>query len=477
MSSNPWPPSLAMRTVLADVDTHLRANPGDCEAHVLRARMLRELACYDEAVAAYGAALAIDPSHANARLGVALEYLRRGRRLESFELLEALVADVPELSQAAVLLASLLGVERFEAAKALLLRVLEREPEHCGAHEALCALFAQAGDAARASDHRERAFGPGALRRQPYRGETWPREALALVSTDGGNLEIETLLPEDRFAVTKLFVEAFDENEPLPKHEVALNAIADADVHREVLAKASRMLAASGARAINDPARVASTSRMENAARLATLADVRIARAAPFAAEHPPAFPFLLRAAGFHMGRFFERVDDERSLQVVLEGMPPVPLLAIEYLETASPDGFYRKYRVMAIAGELFPLHLAIGRAWKLHYFSSELCASDAHREEERRFLEDPRGVLGERAIDALQRVALLAGVDYLGIDFALGPGGGIVVFEANPAMTIIAPEPDDERFDYRRTSVARALDAARKIASKASNPGAEDRS
>jgi glutathione synthase/RimK-type ligase-like ATP-grasp enzyme len=124
-------------------------------------------------------------------------------------------------------------------------------------------------------------------------------------------------------------------------------------------------------------------------------------------------------------------------------------LIAIEYVETRSTDGAWRKYRVMAIDGVLYPVHLAIAHRWDVHYFSAATDERDEYRAEEARFLADPAAALGSRAWDALGRVRDALDLDYAGIDFALAADGRIVVFEANAAMTALRPGPG-ERFAYR---------------------------
>lgn len=452
-----------METVLADVEAHLREQAGDVEAQLLRARMLGELGRHDEALAAFRNASEVAPRHIGARLGIAGELVRRGKLQDASALLTALVAEAPHELEPAVALAGILAVTDAARSRALLENVLMADPGHRAAHEALCAAYAQIGDTKRALLHREAAFTGAATRRQAYRGRAWPRNALALLSTDGGNLEVEPLLPQSQFSVTRLYVEAFDPAIPLPQHEVVVNAIADADIAPERLLKASEILDATSARVVNDPARVLLSSRIRNGQRLNALDGVRAASVVPFDEAEVPQFPFVLRAAGFHMGRYLLRIEDRAQLERALASLPPVPLLAAEWLDTISPDGRYRKYRMMAINGRLFPLHLAIADEWKVHYFSADAFRNANSRDEERRFLEDPRGVLGDRAFAALERVVETVALDYFGIDFALA-AGGVTVFEANAAMTVIAPASDDAKFAYRLPSITAILEATRAL-------------
>jgi hypothetical protein len=70
-------------------------------------------------------------------------------------------------------------------------------------------------------------------------------------------------------------------------------------------------------------------------------------------------------------------------------------VLAIEYLDARGADGCARKYRVMMVGGELYPLHLAISQDWKIHYFSADMAERAEHRAEEAIFLADMPAALG----------------------------------------------------------------------------------
>jgi hypothetical protein len=124
----------------------------------------------------------------------------------------------------------------------------------------------------------------------------------------------------------------------------------------------------------------------------------------------------------------------------------------------------------MFIDGVLYPLHLAVSSDWKVHYFSADMARHAAFREEERRFLRDMPGVLGTRAMRALERVCATLGLEYAGIDFALAPDGTVLLFEANATMALVPPAPG-EIWDYRRPAIETALDAARRCSIPAPAP------
>ena len=170
-------------------------------------------------------------------------------------------------------------------------------------------------------------------------------------------------------------------------------------------------------------------------------------------------FPLLLRSPGYHTGRNFILVETAAELSAAAGGLPGSELLVIEYLDARGKDGNARKYRVMMIAGRIYPLHLAISQKWKVHYFTSDMADRPDHRTKEAKFLSDMPAALGARAIAALEGIRDALGLDYAGIDFGLGPDGDLLLFEANATM-VISPPTSDERWAYRRTAVSTILDA-----------------
>ena len=113
----------------------------------------------------------------------------------------------------------------------------------------------------------------------------------------------------------------------------------------------------------------------------------------------------------------------------------------------------------MMIDGVIYPLHLAISRNWKVHYFTSDMAEEPGHRNEEARFLKDMPSVLGDKAMAALERMGGALGLDYAGVDFAINADGELLLFEANATM-VIAPLSEDERWAYRRDAISKMLDA-----------------
>jgi glutathione synthase/RimK-type ligase-like ATP-grasp enzyme len=347
-------------------------------------------------------------------------------------------------------------------------RALQLEPTHVQAHHGMAAALDRLGDRAGCLVHFNEACRLAPIRSVACRGNEPGVRVLLLLSSDLGNLDAGPILDARVFAVTTVFVEHVDANAALPMHDVAFNGIGDADESVEALRVAQMLLARSPARCINHPQRVAATARDANAARLRGLPGVRVPRiarvrasdlAADRAAVPGLAYPLLVRSPGYHNGRHFVRVDRREELRERIRELPGDELYAIEFADVRCADGLVRKYRVMIVDGELYPLHLAVARQWKVHYATADMTEVDAHRREDERFLTQMPAVLGQRAIAALESVRDALGLDYGGIDFAIDGAGDVVVFEANASM-IVPVVPDDTRFAYRNAPVRRIRDA-----------------
>ncbi len=364
------------------------------------------------------------------------------------------------------------------AAQAHYVAALEVDPDFPEAHQGLARIFSDLGDE-RAELHRQKGFLGHAIDPRRCRGNG-PGVPILLLATERlGNMPTRQWVDERIFAVTVIYVEFWDASQPLPPHALVVNAIGDADLCGEALARAEDLLAQTAAPVINPPARVRTTGRADNARRFAAIPGVvapkiaTLARAEILAADGFR-FPLLLRAPGFHTGRHFLFVENRECLANAVETLPGDPLMAIQYLDARGPDGMARKYRVMCIDGKLFPLHLAISADWMVHYFTAAMATHAAYRAEERRFLEDMPEALGERAFAALEGLFSEIRLDYAGADFALAPDGSLLLFEANATMVVIAPPPEP-MWDYRRATAADVLEAAKRMASSRAGIGASD--
>jgi tetratricopeptide (TPR) repeat protein len=439
-----------------------------------RARGLAKAAADEAAKRAYLDVLRRDPTSLPALLELARLALRGGHRSAARTAYQQAIFCHPDDPTARVNLGNLLIESgEFHAARAEFEAAVGAQPALAAAHQGLARVLTALGEAQLAAEHWRQAFGAGGLAPQPFGGEGDGAPVLLLVSASGGNIPTRSLLDDTVFAVTALYAEHHDPALPLPPHALVFNAIGDADLCAEALAAARGIVARSSAPVINLPALVSDTGRVDVSRRLGGLPDVvaprtvLMRRADLLAGEEPSGesigFPHLFRSPGFHTGQHFVRVERRQDLAAAIADLPGEALLAIEPLDARGADGLYRKYRVMLIDGAPYPLHLAVSTHWKVHYFSADMARDEEHRAEEAAFLADMPRVIGPRAVAALAAIAADLGLDYAGVDFAVGPDGRLLLFEANPGMVISPPGPETI-WDYRRAATQRALDAVKAL-------------
>lgn len=435
-----------------------------------RGLLLEKLGRNQEAIANWQVLLSFEHSHLGAlnRLGDLL--YAAGEDAEAERVFAEAVASHPCDALSRVQLAKVLIKEKsLHEARKQLQQSLAIDPSYRPAHAGLAFLLSGMGEPEMAAWHGQMAFHGRCLVPATYLGAGTPMRVLELISTRGGNVRFESFLSNRVFQRYLVAAEFYDPTTPLPPHHLVVNAIGDADLAGDALAGAAALLANTSAPVINSPAAVLATGREAIAARLCAVPGAVTARTATLSrkalkvpnalAESGFEFPMLIRTPGFHGGEHFHRLDSAEDLPAALNELPGEELLVIQYLDSTSLDGKCRKYRVMMIDGQLHPLHCAVSRQWKIHFFSAEMEDSAEHRAEDAAFLANMATVIGLRAMAALRGIQIALGLDYGGIDFGLNPQGDLLLFEANATMVILEPDPDP-RWDYRRPAVERACRA-----------------
>jgi aromatic-L-amino-acid decarboxylase len=476
-----WPPRLAREAALRAADARIAAAPDAVELRVERAGLLVELGRTLEARNAYLEVLSRSPAHRLALNNLGTLLHATGYRTAARTAFSEAAARHPADPMSHVNLANALYDNReYEKARGHYETALRYAPDHPEAHQGLSYVLAELGDAGRAAWHRQIGFEQRAAVTLPYRGEGPPISVVQFVSALGGNIPARSFLDDRVFQTTVVVAEFFEPQRALPPHELIFNAIGDPDLSGPGLRAAQALAASSGAPVLNPPAAVMATGRADNAQRLGSIPGVvapemvtlpRETFALPDAeallARHGLGFPLLIRTPGFHTGRHFVLVERAALLKEAIAELPGPELTAIQYLDARGADGKVRKYRVMLIDRELYPLHVAISSHWKIHYFTAEMADRAEHRAEDAEFLENMPAVIGPQAFAALDEIQRALGLQYAGVDFGLSPAGDLLLFEANATMVVNPPEPD-ERWAYRRPAVDRIFAAVRNLLLKA---------
>lgn len=470
---------------IRELDRLLERAPEAVEARYERASLLRGRGLFEEAKRDYLELLRRKPDDFGALNDFGTLALKTGYTDAARSLFGEAVRHHPDNPAGHVNLANLLLLlGEHDAARAHFEAALRIDPGHVHANRGMGNLLAEFGDAAGARRHRDKGFRDHFLTTLPYAGDAPPVRVLLLVSAVGGNIPTAVLLDEAVFQTTVLVSEYYDPETPLPPHDLVFNSIGDADLCREGLEAACSILARTSQPVINHPAAVLKTGRASNVERLRGLPNVIVPRiatlrraalaspeAADIVARNGFGFPLLLRAPGFHTGHHFVRVETAEGLADAAETFPGDDVWLIEQLDAQDREGMFRKYRVMIVDRQLYPLHMAISGNWKVHYFTADMADAAGNRAKEADFLDNMAGVVGARGIAALERITVMLALDYGGIDFAVNAQGDILFFEANATM-VIAPLSRDEKWAYRRPSFDKVFAAVRGMLIERSSTG-----
>jgi tetratricopeptide (TPR) repeat protein len=283
---------------------------------------------------------------------------------------------------------------------------------------------------------------------------------LALYAPFAGNTPSEYLFKQAAYDTDTYAL--LDASEPdaasLGAADVVVNLISDADQAGAVLPLAARLIARLGKPAINDPGKIQRTTRDAVAELLPGIARCRIPQILRLAAGSdvgvaalqgllPFSFPVLARPAGTHGGDDFEKISDIGELAGCLAQRPDSDHYVIEYIDYASADGHFRKYRFIFVGEEILPYHLAIGNDWKVHHVSTDMANQPWMQQEEAAFLANPGAVFDTSHYQALRTVRERIGLDYFGIDCGLDANGNLIVFEVNASMLV---HDDNAEYPYK---------------------------
>jgi aromatic-L-amino-acid/L-tryptophan decarboxylase len=491
------------------VEGQLSSNSNSVSLRLQRALVLSEMGRLSDARDDYIKVLEREPRHLAALTNLGFLLIAMGYRKAAGMVYKEAVLHHPDDAASRVNLGCFLLEEseqveaRGSADQALQLKreagvhfehALRIKADDPRAHEGMAHVLRALGETEKAERHRCAAFRKRSIFPVFYRGQGTPVPVLLLLSTTGGNVRLQKFLDERVFQTYIVTPEFCDSETRLPEHRLVVNGIGDAELSSGALTAAQGLLAQTPAPVINSPAAVLATSRSNNAMRLARLPRVvtpktiilareqlSSSQAASVLDKHGFHFPLLFRTPGSHTGLHFFQAENPASLPAILAELPGRELIVMQFLDARAPDGKTRKYRVMMIDGQLYPLHCAISSQWKIHYFTAEMAHNPQHQTEDRNFLENMPDVLGPVAMRALTRIQEMLGLDYAGIDFGLNANGEILLFEANATMVVNPPELG-EQWKYRlpayrqiQTAIHRMLitraERSPLVLNKATNP------
>lgn len=195
---------------------------------------------------------------------------------------------------------------------------------------------------------------------------------------------------------------------------------------------------------VNPSWAVASTTRPLIARRLAHQAGVHAPHCTFYGdgevtlAEHIEVqghrYPVLLRPPGEHGSVGLVRVDDADAIAA----RPRSACTVTDFVDFRSADGLWRKYRMVYAGDRLFRRHVLTDGKWNLTRAARAFMQDRPElAAEEQAWIHSPvtleSGSVEARVMHQFRALQL----DFGAIDFALPPGGDVVVFEINACVQL----------------------------------------
>ncbi|HEY9179859.1 MAG TPA: tetratricopeptide repeat protein [Candidatus Baltobacteraceae bacterium] len=410
----------------------IAAQPDLAELHVNLAQALTAGGDFDGAAGEYQLALKADPSYAPALNGIGTLHVRAGRFAQARECFE---------------------------------RVLAGDSRDLTAHAAMYELEQIDNNVPKALYHQRRI-----LERKTLFSEFAPQErrrllALLVPGDWQANVPVDFLIDRRTTTLHKFYLLSPQQSgaAPMPQADAVFVAIGESDEAVEALSLASALLKRIGLPYINDPHKILATNRVQVARNLAGIANVHVPPTSRVRRQQlesaPLEFPVVLRPVGSQAGHQLARIADAHELATYLQKVAAEAFYTMPFVDFRSPDGYYRKYRIVIVDKQPYPYHLAISPNWMIHYYNAPMRETAWMRDEEAAFLAEFDRVFPAPLQRALREVAQAIGLDYFGIDCSIDPQGRLLIFEADPAMIVHAGD-EPHLFAYKQPYVQRIFAA-----------------
>lgn len=178
-------------------------------------------------------------------------------------------------------------------------------------------------------------------------------------------------------------------------------------------------------------------------------------------------FPIVIRPVGSHAGRWLEKLDTPAAVAAYLATRPESHFYISRFVDYRSPDGQFRKYRIVLIDGHPFICHLGISDHWMIHYLNAGMAESAEKRAEEAACMDSFGEGFARRHAAAMLAIYQRMGLAYLGIDCAETPDGQFLVFEVDTGMIVHDMDPPDI-FPYKHAHMGKVFAAFRRMLERA---------
>ena len=235
--------------------------------------------------------------------------------------------------------------------------------------------------------------------------------------------------------------------------DLIFNEIAEPDSHVITLNKVQQLVSRFGQDFVflNKPEHVLKTTRDEVFRRLNGIKNLIVPLTLRFRPRSPAdilaqirqaglTFPVIMRPCGAHTGRNTQLLNSaDEALNLY-----SLPLDGSEYYLTQyhdySENGIFRKFRIILVDGTAYLRHMRFSDNWIIHRESCAgfMEANPRYIEAEIAMLNNFETELRPQIQAILDRICQRIGLDYFGIDCAIGQDGQVLIFEVNACMTVL---------------------------------------
>ena len=273
----------------------------------------------------------------------------------------------------------------------------------------------------------------------------------------------------------------------VPDHDAAMIAVCESDRNRPLLEWLSALVKGWPRPLVCAPERIARLSRDGTSELLQTRPGIvvpvtrRVSRELLDAIGHgvvpveaclpDGGFPVIVRPVDSQKGHGLVRAGEPAALLDYLAARPEQEFYMARYVEYRSPDGLFRKYRVVLIDGRPYVCHMAVSQKWVVHYMSAGMVESASKRDEEAHCFSTFDDGFALRHQAALRHIAESVELEYVGIDCGETPDGELLVFEVDSGMTVHAMDPV-ELFPYKQPQMHKVFRAFRQMLADAAAAG-----
>ena len=287
--------------------------------------------------------------------------------------------------------------------------------------------------------------------------------ALAAPTDMGSNTPIEFLLEESAIELMMLYVIPDVELPvPLPDHDVAIVIASDSEDCRDALRKIDAAAPRWPRPLLNPPQLVGNLDRdkLHRAARRhrrleipATIggharAIVATCRARPICSPTSPPillFPSSSVRADRMPATVLRRSTTAPRWRAISTARQELEFFISRFVDYASDDGLFRKYRLVFVDGRPYACHMAIADRWDIWYLNAGMSAECSQASRRRDVHAHLRHRLRAAASDgARPRWPTRIGLDYFTVDCAETKDGSLLMFEADNTAVVHNMDPPD---------------------------------